>query len=31
MGVDTRTSTDTYFSDRAQRPCGRFMAVVALP
>lgn len=31
MAVDTRTSTDTYFSDRAQRPCGRFMAVVALP
>jgi len=30
MGVDTRASTDTFFSDRAQRPCGRFMAVVAL-
>lgn len=30
MPVDTRTSTDTFFSDRAQRPCGRFMAVVAL-
>lgn len=30
MRVDTRTSTDTFFSDRAERPCGRFMAVVAL-
>jgi YfiH family protein len=29
--VDTRTSTDDFFSDRAHRPCGRFMAVVALP
>jgi hypothetical protein len=29
-GVDTRTNTDRYFSDRAERPCGRFMAVVAL-
>lgn len=31
MDVDTRTNTHTYFSDRAERPCGRFMAVVALP
>lgn len=31
MRVDTRTSTADFFSDRAQRPCGRFMAVVALP
>lgn len=31
MPVDTRTSTDVFFSDRAERPCGRFMAVVALP
>lgn len=31
MRVDTRTSTDDFFSDRARRPCGRFMAVVALP
>lgn len=31
IGVDTKTSTDTYFSDRAERPCGRFMAVVVLP
>ncbi|MGC4110451.1 MAG: polyphenol oxidase family protein [Nocardioides sp.] len=30
MPVDTRTATDTYFSDRATRPCGRFMAVVVL-
>jgi YfiH family protein len=30
MEVDTRTSTDTYFSDRAARPCGRFAAVVVL-
>jgi YfiH family protein len=30
MRVDTRTSTDVFFSDRAERPCGRFMAVVAL-
>jgi hypothetical protein len=29
-GIDTRTTTDRYFSDRAERPCGRFMAVVAL-
>ncbi|MDT3444565.1 MULTISPECIES: polyphenol oxidase family protein [unclassified Pseudofrankia] len=31
MAIDTRTSTDTFFSDRATRPCGRFMAVAALP
>lgn len=31
MAVDTRTSTETFFSDRAQRPCGRFAAVIALP
>lgn len=31
MDIDTRTSTDTFFSDRAERPCGRFMAVIALP
>lgn len=29
-GVDTRTATAEYFSDRAARPCGRFMAVVSL-
>lgn len=27
MDVDTRRSTDEFFSDRAQRPCGRFMAI----
>jgi hypothetical protein len=31
MGVDTRTSTTDFFSDRAARPCGRFMAVAMLP
>jgi YfiH family protein len=31
LAIDTRTSTDTYFSDRACRPCGRFMAVAVLP
>jgi YfiH family protein len=31
MGIDTRTSTDDFFSDRAARPCGRFMAVAVLP
>jgi hypothetical protein len=31
MRVDTLATTQTYFSDRAARPCGRFMAVVALP
>jgi purine-nucleoside/S-methyl-5'-thioadenosine phosphorylase / adenosine deaminase len=30
MRIDTRTSTDTFFSDRAERPCGRFMGVIAL-
>jgi len=30
MDVDTRTSTADFFSDRAARPCGRFMAVVML-
>ena len=30
MGVDTLTSTDEFFSDRAARPCGRFMAVAML-
>jgi YfiH family protein len=28
---DTKTSTDTYFSDRAERPCGRFAGIIALP
>jgi purine-nucleoside/S-methyl-5'-thioadenosine phosphorylase / adenosine deaminase len=31
MGIDTRTSTGDFFSDRAARPCGRFMAVAMLP
>lgn len=31
MGVDTLTSTADFFSDRAARPCGRFMAVTMLP
>jgi len=30
MGIDTRTSTGDFFSDRAARPCGRFMAVAVL-
>jgi YfiH family protein len=30
MGVDTRASTGDFFSDRAARPCGRFMAVTVL-
>lgn len=30
MGVDTLTSTADFFSDRAARPCGRFMAVAML-
>lgn len=30
MAVDTRTSTADFFSDRAERPCGRFMAVTML-
>jgi YfiH family protein len=29
-GVDTRTATDTWFSHRAERPCGRFALVAAL-
>ncbi len=29
-GVDTFTSVDQFFSDRRQRPTGRFMAVAAL-
>jgi YfiH family protein len=28
--VDTRTATDTWFSHRAERPCGRFALVAAL-
>jgi YfiH family protein len=30
MAIDTRTATDEFFSDRAARPCGRFMAVALL-
>jgi len=30
LAVDTRQSTDTFFSDRAARPCGRFAAVARL-
>ena len=30
MGVDTCASTEEFFSDRAARPCGRFMAVIVL-
>lgn len=30
MAVDTRTHTEDFFSDRAARPCGRFMALIAL-
>jgi len=30
LAVDTRTSTDEFFSDRAARPCGRFAAIVRL-
>jgi YfiH family protein len=30
MAIDTRTSTDDFFSDRAARPCGRFAAVAVL-
>ncbi len=30
MGVDTAASTADFFSDRAARPCGRFMAVAML-
>ena len=31
MGIDTRTSTEDFFSDRAARPCGRFTAIAMLP
>jgi polyphenol oxidase len=31
MDIDTLTSTGDFFSDRAARPCGRFMAAVVLP
>jgi purine-nucleoside/S-methyl-5'-thioadenosine phosphorylase / adenosine deaminase len=30
LAIDTRRSTDTFFSDRAARPCGRFAAVARL-
>jgi YfiH family protein len=30
MGIDTRTSTGEFFSDRAARPCGRFAAIAIL-
>ena len=30
MAIDTRTSTDDFFSDRAARPCGRFAAIAIL-
>ena len=30
LAIDTRQSTDDYFSDRAARPCGRFAAVAVL-
>jgi YfiH family protein len=30
-GIDTRTNTDEFFSDRAARPCGRFAAFALLP
>ena len=30
VDVDIMTESSTYFSDRAARPCGRFLAVVAL-
>jgi hypothetical protein len=29
MAVDTRTNTERYFSHRAERPCGRFLAVIS--
>ena len=31
MGIDTRTSSDEFFSHRAARPSGRFGAVALLP
>jgi hypothetical protein len=30
LAIDTKTTTDTFFSDRAARPCGRFGAVALL-
>jgi polyphenol oxidase len=30
LAVDTRMSTDDFFSDRAARPCGRFAAIARL-
>jgi YfiH family protein len=30
-GIDTLTSTEEFFSDRAARPCGRFMVAAVLP
>jgi YfiH family protein len=30
LAIDTRTATDTFFSDRAARPCGRFMIAAVL-
>ncbi|MDX6421423.1 MAG: purine-nucleoside/S-methyl-5-thioadenosine phosphorylase / adenosine deaminase [Trebonia sp.] len=30
LAIDTRTSTDDFFSDRAARPCGRFAAIACL-
>ncbi len=30
MAIDTAAATDEFFSDRAARPCGRFMAVAML-
>jgi YfiH family protein len=30
MATDTKASTDTFFSDRATRPCGRFMIAAVL-
>jgi YfiH family protein len=30
LAIDTRQSTDTFFSDRAARPCGRFAAIACL-
>lgn len=30
LGIDTRLNTDTFFSDRATRPCGRFAAIARL-
>jgi polyphenol oxidase len=30
LAIDTRTSTDAFFSDRAARPCGRFAAIACL-